>query len=204
VGDHARLLERFGDEGDVLVGTQMVAKGLDFPTVTLVGAVAADLDLHVADYRAAERTFSLLTQVCGRSGRARAGEAIVQTYSPEHPAVTFAAKHDYDGFARGELAERRALRWPPFTSVAQLGAIGRSRRTVERASETWASQLRGDPRFDVLGPATYPVARVNEEWRYRIAIRTKQMDALRTAIRERVVPLADADEHVRLTITIDG
>ena len=204
VGDHARLLERFADDGDVLVGTQMVAKGLDFPTVTLVGAVAADLDLHVADFRAAERTFALLTQVCGRSGRARAGEAIVQTYSPEHPAVTFAAKHDYDGFARGELAERRALRWPPFTSVAQLGAIGRSRRAVERASEMWASQLRGDPRFDVLGPATYPVARVNEEWRYRVAIRTKQMDALRTAIRERVVPLADADEHVRLTITIDG
>ena len=204
VGDHARLLERFGDEGDILVGTQMVAKGLDFPTVTLVGAVAADLDLHVADYRAAERTFSLLTQVCGRSGRARAGEAIVQTYSPDHPAIGFASKHDYDGFAHEELRERRALRWPPYTRVAVLGAIGRSRRAVEAAIARWADALRGDQRFDVLGPATYPVARVNEEWRYRIAVRTKEMDALRAAIRAEVLPLAATAEGVRLAITIDA
>ena len=204
VGDHARLLERFGDEGDILVGTQMVAKGLDFPTVTLVGAVAADLDLHVADYRAAERTFSLLTQVCGRSGRARAGEAIVQTYSPDHPAIGFASKHDYDGFAAEELRERRALRWPPYTRVALLGAIGRSRRAVEAAIARWADALRGDDRFDVLGPATYPIARVNEEWRYRIAVRTKAMDALRSAIRANVLPLAAETEGVRLAITIDA
>ena len=204
VGDHARLLERFGDEGDILVGTQMVAKGLDFPTVTLVGAVAADLDLHVADYRAAERTFSLLTQVCGRSGRARAGEAIVQTYSPDHPAIGFASKHDYDGFAREELLERRALRWPPYTRVALLGAIGRSRRAVEAAIARWADALRGDERFDVLGPATYPVARVNDEWRYRIAVRTKAMDALRAAIRAKVLPLAAEADGVRLAITIDA
>ncbi|HTD33916.1 MAG TPA: primosomal protein N' [Candidatus Elarobacter sp.] len=204
VGDHARLLERFGDVGDVLVGTQMVAKGLDFPTVTLAAAVAADLDLHVADYRAAERTFALLTQVCGRSGRARAGEAIVQTYSPEHPAIGFAAKHDYDGFAREELQDRRALRWPPYTRVALLGAIGRSRRAVESAIARWADALRGDPRFDVLGPAPYPVARVNEEWRYRAAVRTKDLDRLRAAIRTKVVPLAAETEGVRLAITIDA
>ena len=204
VGDHARLLERFGDEGDILVGTQMVAKGLDFPTVTLVGAVAADLDLHVADYRAAERTFSLLTQVCGRSGRARAGEAIVQTYSPDHPAIGFASKHDYDGFAHEELLERRALRWPPYTRVALLGAIGRSRRAVETAIARWADALRGDARFDVLGPATYPVARVNDEWRYRVAVRTKKMDALRAAIRGKVLPLAATADGVRLAITIDA
>jgi primosomal protein N' (replication factor Y) len=204
VGDHARLLERFGDDGDILVGTQMVAKGLDFPTVTLVGAVAADLDLHVADFRAAERTFALLTQVCGRSGRARPGEAIVQTYSPEHFAIGFAAKHDYDGFAREELQDRRALHWPPFTRVALLGAIGRSRRAVEAAITAWADALRADPRFDVLGPATYPVARVNDEWRYRIAVRTKALDALRAAIRSEVLPLAQASPEVRLAITLDA
>jgi primosomal protein N' (replication factor Y) (superfamily II helicase) len=204
VGDHARLLERFGDDADVLVGTQMVAKGLDFPTVTLVGAVAADLDLHVADFRAAERTFALLTQVCGRSGRARPGEAIVQTYSPEHPAIAFAAQHDYDGFARGELADRRALRWPPYTRLVLLGAIGRSRRAVEDAIAAWADALRGDPRFEILGPAPYPVARVNDEWRYRIAARTKVLDALRAAIRERVIPLARALDSVRLTIAVDA
>jgi primosomal protein N' (replication factor Y) (superfamily II helicase) len=204
VGDHARLLERFGDEGDVLVGTQMVAKGLDFPAVTLAAAVAADLDLHVADFRAAERTFALLTQVCGRSGRARAGEAIVQTYSPEHFAIGFAAKHDYDGFAREELQDRRALRWPPYTRVALIGAIGRSRRAVEAAVARWADPLRGDERFDVLGPAPYPVARVNEEWRYRVAVRTKDMDALRKTIRSAVLPLADAVPGVRIAIAIDA
>jgi len=204
VGDHARLLERFSGEGDVLVGTQMVAKGLDFPTVTLVGAVAADLDLHLADYRAAERTFALLTQVCGRSGRARAGEAIVQTYSPDHFAIGFAAQHDYEAFAGEELRERRALRWPPYTRLVLIGAIGRSRASVENAIAVWAGALRGDPRFDVLGPAPYPVARVNEEWRYRIAVRTKALDALRDAIRARVLPLAARSEDVRIAITIDA
>jgi primosomal protein N' (replication factor Y) len=202
VGDHARLLDRFAEAGDILVGTQMVAKGLDFPQVTLVGAVAADLDLHVPDYRAAERSFALLTQVCGRSGRARPGEAIIQTYSPEHPAIEFAARHDYDGFARLELRDRRALGWPPFNRIAVLGAIGRSRRAVEAAIESWAAALRGDPRFDVLGPVPYPVARVNEEWRYRIAVRTKELDALRDELRARIVPLAAVAEGVRLSITI--
>ena len=203
VGDHARLLERFAEEGDVLVGTQMVAKGLDFPQVTLVGAVAADLDLHVADFRAAERTFALLTQVCGRSGRARAGEAIVQTYAPEHPAIVFASKHDYDGFAAVELRERRALHWPPFTKLAMLGAIGRSRRAVETAIARWAAPLRGIDGFEVLGPAPYPVARVNDEWRYRVAVRTKALERLRAAIRADVLPLAGAVEGVRLTVTIE-
>jgi len=204
VGAHARLLERFAHEGDILVGTQMVAKGLDFPQVTLVGALAADLDLHVADFRAAERTFALLTQVCGRSGRARPGTAIVQTYSPEHPAIAFAARHDYDGFARAELAERRGLRWPPFVRLAQLGAIGRSRRAVEDAIGGWAAVLREDPRFEVLGPAPYAVARVNEEWRYRLAVRAKDNDAIRTAIRERIVPLAAGSPGVRLVIAVEA
>ncbi len=113
VGDHARILGAFEEEGDVLVGTQMVAKGLDFPTVTLVGVVAADLGLHLPDFRASERSFALIAQVCGRSGRARPGEAIVQTYDPDHPAIVFAAQHDYEGFADVELAERRALGFPP-------------------------------------------------------------------------------------------
>ena len=118
-------------------------------------------------------------------------------------AEAFAARHDYDGFAAEELGDRRALGWPPFSRVALLGAIGRSRRAVEEAIAAWAAALRGDPRFDVLGPAPYPVARVNDEWRYRVAIRTKQLDALREAIRGRVIPLADGAAGVRLTVTID-
>lgn len=203
VGDHARLLDRFGSDGDVLVGTQMVAKGLDFPQVTLVGAVAADLDLHVADFRAAERTFGLITQVCGRSGRAQAGEAFIQTYSPQHPAIRFAAAHDYDGFAEYELLERRELSWPPYVRLAYMGVIGRGQREVAETIERYAAVLREDERWQVLGPVPYPVARLNNEWRYRIAVKTRRLQDLRNAIRERVVPLARNERASRLAINID-
>jgi primosomal protein N' (replication factor Y) len=204
IGDHARLLERFRREGDILIGTQMVAKGLDFPDVTLVGAIAADVDLHVADYRAAERTFDVVVQVCGRSGRARAGEAFIQTYSAGHPAIVFAAQHDYDGFAAGELAERRALQWPPFVRLVFAGVMGRDRREVESAIEQYAEFLRGDERWDVLGPAAYPLARLNDEWRYRIAIKTKDLDAVRDALRTRVLPVAAKAKTTRVVITFEA
>jgi primosomal protein N' (replication factor Y) len=182
----------------------MVAKGLDFPDVTLVGAIAADLDLHVADYRAAERTFDLVVQVCGRSGRARAGEAFVQTYSPAHPAIAFAAQHDYEGFARGELEERRLLRWPPFVRLAFVGVAGRSRTAVESAIEDYAALLRDDERWEVLGPAAYPLARLNDEWRYRIAVKTRDLDALREALRAAVLPAAARAKHTRLVVTFEA
>ena len=203
VGEHARLLDRFEREGDVLVGTQMVAKGLDFPQVTLVGAIAADLDLHVADFRAAERTFALITQVCGRSGRASAGEAFIQTYSPDHPAIRFAAAHDYDGFAENELLERRELQWPPYVRLAYLGVIGRERAAVEEHIGRYADRLRADERWQVLGPAAYPLARLNNEWRYRIALKTRDMDALRAALREKIVAAARSEKTTRITINID-
>jgi primosomal protein N' (replication factor Y) len=204
IGDHARLLDRFGSDGDILIGTQMVAKGLDFPTVTLACAIAADLDLHVADYRAAERTFDVVVQVCGRSGRARAGEAFIQTYSATHPAIVFAAQHDYDAFAQGELAERRALQWPPFVRLAFVGVVGRRLAAVEEAIERYADLLRPDERFEVLGPVTYPLARVNDEWRYRIAVKTRELEALRDALRARVLPLAATSKETRLVVTFEA
>jgi primosomal protein N' (replication factor Y) len=204
IGDHARLLDAFARSGDVLVGTQMVAKGLDFPDVTLVGALAADADLHVPDYRAAERTFDLIVQVCGRSGRVRAGEAIVQTFEPTHPAIALAARHDFAAFARGELAERRALRWPPFVRLAFVGAIGRDHAAVVRAIEGYADALRDDPRWEVLGPAPYPLARRNEEWRYRIAVKTRALDELRAALRREVLPRAERDRATRLVLQFEG
>ena len=208
VGDHARLLDEFGARGDVLVGTQMVAKGLDFPTVTLVGVVAADIGLHVPDFRAAERTFDLITQVCGRSGRARAGEAIVQTYAPSHPAIAFAAQHDYDGFAAQELEQRRALRYPPFAELTYLGVIGRHERVVRETAERYAELLRAARTAEVLGPAPYPQARVNEEWRYRIALKTEdggsaEGSGLRRFIRETLQPLAWSERTTRLVVNVD-
>ena len=203
VGDHARLLTEFGERGDVLVGTQMVAKGLDFPTVTLVGVVAADVGLHIPDYRAAERTFDLIAQVCGRSGRASAGEAIVQTYSPTHPAIVFAAAHDYEGFAREELVQRRELRYPPFSRLVYLGVIGRSRKGTLEAAEGYAAMVRAENVGEVLGPAPYPIPRVNNEWRFRIAIKSRTPKPLRALIRSKVLLSSRSERTSRLAVNVD-
>jgi primosomal protein N' (replication factor Y) len=203
VGDHARLLDEFAERGDILVGTQMIAKGLDFPTVTLVGVVAADVGLHLPDFRAAERAFDLFTQVAGRSGRSSPGEAIVQTYSPEHPAVRFAACHDVAGFARWELAEREQLQYPPFSELVYLGVIGRRRPDVEAAADRYAEMLRERDGLQVLGPAPYPVPRVNDEWRYRVAVKAHGGGALRAFIREVVQPAARGDRTTRLVVNVD-
>jgi primosomal protein N' (replication factor Y) (superfamily II helicase) len=203
VGDHARILDAFERDGDVLVGTQMVAKGLDYPTVTLAAVVAADLGLHVPDFRAAERSFALIAQVCGRSGRARPGEAIVQTYVPAHPAIVFAAKHDYDGFAAHELPERKLLGYPPARRLVYLGVIARNRADALAAANHYALALTSVERAEVLGPAPFPIARLNDEWRFRIAIKTGRPALLRAAIRERILPRARADRLTRLAINVD-
>ncbi len=203
VGDHARLLDEFELRGDILVGTQMVAKGLDFPNVTLVGVVAADIGLHLPEFRAAERSFDLLTQVAGRSGRAVPGEAIVQTYSPDHPALRFAARHDFDGFAAHELELRRELSYPPFAELIALGVIGRKREAVVEAAERYAAELRRTADAEVLGPAPFPIARVNEEWRYRVALKTHSGAEVRRIIRERLAPAARADRATRLAVNVD-
>jgi primosomal protein N' (replication factor Y) len=203
IGDHARILGAFEAKGDVLVGTQMVAKGLDFPTVTLAAVVAADLGLNLPDFRAAERSFALMTQVCGRSGRARRGEAFVQTYVPDHPAVAFAANHDYKGFAALELSEREQLSFPPYRRLIYIGVIGRDRAYVRQAAGRYAQILRAAGLAEVLGPAPYPIARVNEEWRYRIALKASASKPLRAFIRERILPMARRDRQVRLAINVD-
>ncbi|HET6274927.1 MAG TPA: primosomal protein N' [Candidatus Cybelea sp.] len=203
VGDHARILSAFESEGDVLVGTQMVAKGLDYPTVTLAGVVLADVGLYLPDFRAAERSFALVAQVCGRSGRTRRGEAIVQTYAPEHPAIRFAADHDYVGFAEAELQERAAAGFPPARRLIYLGIIGRDGRRVAETAQRYAALLRVGGRAEILGPAPYPIARLNNEWRYRIAIRGQRPAELRELVRERILPLAHADRLTRLAINVD-
>ncbi len=181
----------------------MVAKGLDFPSVTLVGVVAADIGLHVPEFRAAERTFDLITQVAGRSGRARPGEAIVQTYSPNHPAVAFAAKHDFDGFAVHELEQRRELGYPPFGELIFLGIFGRRRADALEAAQRYAASLRERPNVEVLGPAPFPIARANDEWRFRIALKTAEGAPLRGYLRDDLVPAARGDRRTRLAVNVD-
>ncbi|HLW37994.1 MAG TPA: primosomal protein N', partial [Candidatus Eremiobacteraceae bacterium] len=179
-GSHERLLTEFGADGDILIGTQMIAKGLDYPTVTLVGVVAADLDLNRPDFRAAERTFSLLTQVAGRAGRAAPGSRVlVQTYAPDHYAIALAANHDYESFAEKELMLRRELRYPPFGRLAYLIVAGVSLTEVELQARTLAQTLRTRAtNVLTLGPAPDPLAKARGEYRFRIAIKSDSEDAL--------------------------
>ena len=167
---HEKLLRRFRKERiPILLGTQMVAKGLDFENVTLVGVLAADLSLYLENYRAAERTFSLLTQVVGRAGRGgKTGRAVIQTYTPENDVIQCAARQDYDRFYESEIRIRRLRRLPPFADLFTLTVSGVEEGTVLRAAIGVRDALRqafGD--CEVLGPAPAPVLKVNNRYRYR-------------------------------------
>jgi primosomal protein N' (replication factor Y) len=184
-GAIAAMLARFGaGEIDVLVGTQMIAKGHDFPRVTLVGVISADVGLGLADFRAAERTFQLLTQVAGRSGRGEArGEAIVQTLYPDHYSIRHACRQDYAAFYEDEIAFRRAMRYPP--SVALINAVVKA-RTREAAMQdagelVTALRATGD-RYRVLGPALAPLQRLKGEHRAQFFIKGTHRQSMRQAL----------------------
>jgi primosomal protein N' (replication factor Y) len=165
----------------------MIAKGLDFPTVMLVGVVNADAALHLADFRAAERTCQLVTQVAGRSGRGPlGGRVVVQTSSPDHPALRAAAAHDYEAFVRSELPIREALLYPPFGNVIRLVVRGADEERVAAWAGTLAGRLRdaaaGAPGLRVLGPAPAPIARLRERFRYHLQVHGPDGPALRALV----------------------
>jgi primosomal protein N' (replication factor Y) len=199
---------------DVLVGTQMIAKGHDAPGVTLVGVVQADLALGMPDFRAAERTFQLLAQVAGRAGRgARRGRVILQTYQPEHFAIRTAAHHDYEAFAERELLERGELGYPPFTRMALLRLEGASRDAVLDLARAAAEALRGlAAKLDgggrdivVRGPAPAPIERIKGRFRYQLQVRSPQSSLVRHAAIEcrRLLSQAARRRGVRLLLDID-
>lgn len=177
-GNHEKLLTKFEKERiPILLGTQMVAKGLDFENVTLVGVLAADQGLYVDNYHAAERTFSLLTQVVGRAGRgSKDGRAVIQTYTPDNEVIAAAARQDYNSFYAAEIRLRRARRYPPFADLFTLTVSGPQEGAVLRAASELRDALRtaaAAPAEDsleqeVLGPAPAPVVKVNNRYRYRL------------------------------------
>jgi primosomal protein N' (replication factor Y) len=177
-GAHEVLLAHFAaHRADVLIGTQMIAKGLDLPLVTLVGVVSADTGLHLPDFRAAERTFQLLTQVAGRAGRGLlGGRVILQTYHPDHEVIVAASQHDYEGFYRQELEHRRLLGYPPFQRLTRLvyrhPDPDRARREAERVGRLVRRDLEraGDP-SDLIGPAPCYFDRVRGDFRWQIVLR---------------------------------
>ncbi len=145
-GSHDRALTAFRDgKVQILLGTQMIAKGLDFPNVTLVGVINADTALHLPDFRAAERTFQLVTQVAGRTGRGdKGGRVLVQTFSPEHPAIQAAVQHDFGAFVREELPVRQAHQYPPVAAMVRLVVRGKQEAHTKMFAENLGDRLRGD------------------------------------------------------------
>lgn len=189
-------------EIDLLVGTQMVAKGLDFPGVTLVGVILADTALHLPDFRASERTFQLLCQVGGRAGRGeKPGEVLIQTFSPQHPSVVFAQTHDYLSLYESLLEEREAVNYPPFNRLVNLLMTGPERFDLIRRSDALGQALRGAlPDASVLGPVDCTIERLNNQWRRHLLVKTA-LDTPLKALRE-IVDAMDLGKN-QLTLDVD-
>ena len=172
-GAHERVLSAFRKKHiDVLIGTQMIAKGLDFPDVTLVGVVSADTGLFVPDYRAAERTFQLLHQVAGRAGRGeKAGTVVIQTFCPDNYAVRAAAENDYDSFVQQELGFRKLTGYPPFSRLLRVLAEARQESEAQQLLRAAVQPLSGIADVEVLGPAPAVVAKVKDHWRWHVLVK---------------------------------
>ena len=175
---HIHIVGRFRQaHTDILVGTQMVAKGFDFPGVTLVGVISADRSLNLPDFRAAERTFQLLTQVAGRSGRGdKPGEVVIQTYQPEHYSILAAAEQDYEAFYRQEIEARRELNYPPFSELVNITISSPEASEAGRRAQQVADQIRAGEtggELEVLGPAEAPLARLRGRHRWHVLVRAR-------------------------------
>lgn len=186
--DYEKVYTSFRDgEGDILIGTQMVAKGFDFPKVTLVGVLAADMTLYNADFHSSERTFQLLTQVAGRAGRSGlAGEVLIQTFSPEHYCLIKASEQDYPGFYQSEIAARRLMECPPFTHLAQVLIQSRREDNVIRCARELGELMRKyckDRPIEVLGPSPAQLSRINNVFRWKLLVKCKEEQRLRNFIR---------------------
>jgi primosomal protein N' (replication factor Y) len=204
-GAIGQVLARFARrELDVLVGTQMIAKGHDFPQVTLVGVVSADIGLGVADFRAAERTFQLLTQVAGRAGRGEVpGAALVQTLHPHHYAIGMAARQAYDEFVAREMEYRERMRYPPWLSLINIVVRHESLATALKDATGLAEALRAlaDDRFGVLGPAPAPLGRLRGESRVQLFLKGRDRAAMRQATRQAISGMPSLLK--RVTVDVD-
>ena len=212
-GGHEEILQTFERERvPILLGTQMVAKGLDFENVTLVGVLSADISLYVDNYRAAERTFSLLTQVVGRAGRGeKEGRAVIQTYTPRNDVILAAAEQDYDRFYDDEIRLRRLRRDPPFADHFTLTVTGPEEEPVRRACAQLCAALRQalsqepyramEP--EVLGPAPAPVVKLNNRYRYRITVVGQNEKPLRQLLAAYMKAFARRPEHRNMAVHTD-
>lgn len=212
---YQEILERFRkQEADILVGTQMMAKGLDFPNVTLVGVVTADQMLNMPDFRARERTFQLLTQVAGRAGRSdKPGEVIIQTYSPTDRAILRASHHDFKGFFREEIGYRKERHYPPYTHVIRVTLLHEKEERVIKAAQSMANCLRqgilpnekGNTSLDILGPAPAVIPRLKNRFRWQVSVKGKHLKVLREFFHEGVQRFSHESfsSGIQLNIEVD-
>ena len=197
---------------DVMVGTQMVAKGLDFQNVTLVGVLSADLSLYNDDFRSSERTFDLLTQVVGRAGRGTcSGKAMIQTFFPENPVLHLAAEQDYFGFYEREISYRKALLYPPFADLLVLGFVGEKEPSVKSAAEYFLSSLgelagREYPQLPlrVLRPSPASVMKLNGKYRYKIIVKCRNTAAFRDMMARLLKKFAKTTTYKDVTAYADA
>jgi primosomal protein N' (replication factor Y) len=207
---HADILDRVGrGEVDVLLGTQMIAKGLDFPNVTLVGVIDADVGINLPDFRASERTFQLLSQVAGRAGRGpKGGQVIIQTRVPAHHAVRCAVAHDYEAFVAEELEDRRDPPYPPTVRLANVVFSGVDQAetvALALAAGVWfegAIASLGVETMQMIGPAPCPVERVKQRWRWHLLLRTGKPGAL-TRLARRFLTTFEIPGRGDLRVTFD-
>lgn len=205
-GAHTKIVRDFrhGD-ADILIGTQMVAKGLDFPGVTLVGVVSADTAINMPDFRAAERTFQLLTQVAGRAGRGGTpGEVVIQTFSPDHYAVQAAVTHNYAAFYKQEIEFRRELNYPPFSRFVNLICSNEIDAKAQLRATALAAALEraAPPEVEIIGPSAAPLSRLKNQFRHHVALRAP-LDAPLSNIVRNALSRLTPDERLGITIDMD-
>jgi primosomal protein N' (replication factor Y) len=196
----------WGGETDILVGTQMIAKGLDVPDVTLVGVVSADTAFHIPDFRSSERTFQLITQVAGRTGRGqKGGRVVVQTFYPKHDAVRMAATYDYEAFVRKELDQRRELGYPPFVSLVRALVQGWNENRVHEAARQLGEKLRAtfdESKVRVLGPAEPPLHKLKGRTRMHLLLKCPELEPVLPALR-RVAETFPNDNSLQVVLDVD-
>ena len=207
-GAHQKILERFAKgETQVLIGTQMVAKGLDFPNVTTVGVLAADMILNLPDYSASERTFQLLTQVAGRAGRGdKPGNVIIQSYNPEHYSLIAAQHHDYEQFYRKEVQMRRLMEYPPFTYMVRiLVSDYTDADLLDQLMHMTDAIAKEYPEIEFLGPAQAPIAMIRKRHRYHVILKGMSLDTVRQAAEygQKVMNLSRKSKTLRILIDVE-
>jgi primosomal protein N' (replication factor Y) len=211
-GAHERILRRFGSgEAQILLGTQMVAKGLDFPHVTLVGVISADTQMLLPDFRSAERTFQLLTQVAGRAGRSTLkGEVVIQTHQPEHYALNHVLDHDFPAFYAEETETRRELEYPPFSRLVLVECRGEKEDKVRAEAERIGSILKGsNGMFTMLGPSPAVLAKLNNQFRWHLILKSKRDrdpngTHVRSALRKAITQSSgQSRSRVRVIVDVD-